>query len=149
MKGLRIESYSIMNRILSIILLLIPLSAGATDNLVLQLDNMIKSAKTYDLAKEKRIASLRTLFGRTHHAFPKWKVCKDLLPSAKTVTATTGISVPLLTRSHVIYPLPLTFWMMGANISLNAMLTVRGLTIATTLTPWPIAAELSTKETDS
>ena len=70
-KGLRIDSYCIMNRILSIILLFIPLSAGATDNLVLQLDNMIKSAKTYDLAKEKRIASLRTLFGRTHHAFPK------------------------------------------------------------------------------
>ena len=45
-KGLRIDSYCIMNRILSIILLLIPLSAGATDNLVLQLDNMIKSAKT-------------------------------------------------------------------------------------------------------
>lgn len=39
-----------MNRILSIILLFIPLSAGATDNLVLQLDNMIKSARTYDLA---------------------------------------------------------------------------------------------------
>ena len=83
-KGLRIDSYCIMNRILSIILLFIPLSAGATDNLVLQLDNMIKSAKTYDLAKEKRIASLRTLFGRTHHAFPKWKVCKDLYEEYKS-----------------------------------------------------------------